>query len=353
LGAFESLIADFNIKEVFTNHDYEPYAVARDNEIASLLKKSGIGFSSFKDQVVFEKSDVVKTNGDPYTIFTPYSKIWKQKLAEQEPPHYNSEDYFSSFIKSGPFRFPALKQIGFNHTPNDFNSLDIDPSLIQNYDNTRNIPSVNGTSRLSVHLRFGTVSVRRLVKAALELNEQWLNELIWREFFMMILFHFPYVVSGCFKSRYDNINWRNDEKEFTAWCRGETGYAIVDAGMKELNQTGFMHNRVRMIVASFLTKHLLIDWRMGEAYFAEKLIDYELSSNNGNWQWAAGCGCDAAPYFRIFNPAEQTKRFDPDFIYIKKWIPGYRPGYLPEIVEHRFARNRALDTYKKTLTQPV
>ena len=352
-GAFESLISDFNIKEVFTNHDYEPYAIARDNEIASLLKKSGIGFSSFKDQVVFEKDEVVKPNGEPYTIFTPYSKIWKQKLAEQKIPHHNSEGHLSSFIQTGPFRFLSLKKIGFNHTSNNFNSLDIDPSVIQNYDNTRNIPSINGTSKLSVHLRFGTVSTRLLVKAALELNEQWLNELIWREFFMMILFHFPYVVSGCFKRRYDNINWRNDEKEFDAWCRGKTGYPIVDAGMRELNETGFMHNRVRMIVASFLTKHLLIDWRMGEVYFAEKLIDYELSSNNGNWQWAAGCGCDAAPYFRIFNPSEQTKRFDPHFIYIKKWIRGYRPGYLPEIVEHSFARNRALETYKKSLTEPV
>ena len=353
LGAFESLIADFNIKEVFTNHDYEPYGIARDNEIASLLKESGIGFSSFKDQVVFEKDEVVKPNGEPYTIFTPYSKTWKQKLAEQKIPHHNSENHLSSFIKTSPFRFPLLKQIGFNHTPNNFSSLDIDPSVIQNYDNTRNIPSINGTSKLSVHLRFGTVSTRLLVKAALELNEQWLNELIWREFFMMILFHFPYVVSGCFKRRYDNINWRNDEKEFEAWCRGETGYPIVDAGMRELNETGFMHNRVRMVVASFLTKHLLIDWRMGEAYFAEKLIDYELSSNNGNWQWAAGCGCDAAPYFRIFNPAEQTKRFDPDLIYIKKWISGYKPGYFPEIVEHSFARSRALNTYKKTLTEQV
>jgi len=353
LGAFESLISDFNINEVFTNHDYESYAIDRDNKIASLLKNSGIGFSSFKDQVVFEKDEVVKANGEPYTIFTPYSKIWKQKLAEQKIPHYNSESNLSAFIKTGPLRFPSLKQIGFNHTPNNFNSLDIDPSVIQNFDNTRNIPSINGTSRLSVHFRFGTVSTRLLVKAALELNEQWLNELIWREFFMMILFHFPYVVSGCFKRRYDNINWRNDKKEFEAWCRGETGYPIVDAGMRELNATGFMHNRVRMIVASFLTKHLLIDWRMGEAYFAEKLIDYELSSNNGNWQWAAGCGCDAAPYFRIFNPAEQAKKFDPNFIYIKKWIPDYRPGYLPEIIEHGFARRRALDTYKTSLAESV
>ena len=353
LNAFKKLVAEFDIKEVFTNHDYEPYAIARDNEVASFLKKSGIAFSSFKDQVVFEKDEVVKPNGEPYTIFTPYSKTWKQKLSDQKITDYNSAGHLGTFLKTPCFRFPSLKHIGFNQASYEFDSPNIDPSLIQNYQETRNTPSINGTSRLSVHLRFGTVSTRLLVKAALELNEQWLNELIWREFFMMILFHFPYVVSGCFKPRYDNSNWRNNEKEFDAWCRGETGYPIVDAGMRELNETGFMHNRVRMIVASFLTKHLLFDWRRGEAYFAEKLIDYELSSNNGNWQWAAGCGCDAAPYFRIFNPTEQTKRFDPYFIYIKKWIPDYKPGYLPEIVEHSFARRRALDTYKTTLTETV
>jgi len=353
LNAFKKLVTEFEIKEVFTNHDYEPYAIDRDNEVTSFLKKSGIVFSSFKDQVIFEKMEVVKSNGEPYTIFTPYSKIWKQKLSDQKITDYNSFLHLGAFLKTPSFRFPSLKQIGFNHTSYYFDSPDIDPTLIQNYHETRNIPSVNGTSRLSVHLRFGTVSIRLLVKAALELNEQWLNELIWREFFMMILFHFPYVVSGSFKRRYDNINWRNKEKEFEAWCRGETGYPIVDAGMRELNETGFMHNRARMIVASFLTKHLLIDWRKGEAYFAEKLVDYELSSNNGNWQWAAGCGCDAAKYFRIFNPAEQMKKFDPDFIYIKKWIPDYKPGYLPEIVEHSFARRRALDTYKTTLTESV
>lgn len=351
LNAFKKLILDFEVKEVFTNHDYEPYALKRDTEIAAYLKKSGVAFSSYKDQVMFEKDEVVKPNGEPYTIFTPYSKIWKQKFASQTINYFPSEKHMASFLKTAPLHFPTLSEMGFKKSSANISPPTIDTSVILNYHNTRNIPSVNGTSRLSVHLRFGTVSIRDLVKAAQELNESWLNELIWREFFMMILFHFPNVVSGCFKKKYDAINWRNDEKEFEFWCKGETGYAIVDAGMRELNETGFMHNRVRMVVASFLTKHLLIDWRMGEAYFAEKLIDYELSSNNGNWQWAAGCGCDAAPYFRIFNPAEQTKKFDPDFIYIKKWIPGYRPGYLPEIVEHRFARNRALNVYKKSLNE--
>ena len=349
LKAFQKLITEYEVKEVFTNHDYEPYAIERDKDIAALLKKSGIGFSTCKDQVIFEKSEVVKADGTPYTIFTPYSKIWKQKLAEQSIAAYDSENKTGSFLQTSPLHFPTLKEIGFNNVSYNIPEPVIDPSVILNYHATRNIPSINGTSRLSVHLRFGTVSVRQLVKLAVELNEQWLNELIWREFFMSILFHFPYSISGCFKKKYDNIKWRNDAKEFEAWCKGETGYPIVDAGMRELNETGFMHNRVRMIVASFLTKHLLTDWRMGEAWFAEKLFDYELSSNIGNWQWAAGCGCDAAPYFRIFNPAEQTKKFDPDFIYIKKWIHGYQPGYLPEMVEHSFARNRALEVFKKYL----
>ncbi len=351
LNAFKKLISEFEVKEVFSNQDYEPYALKRDMDIAAYLKNSGVAFSSYKDQVLFEKDEVVKPNGEPYTIFTPYSKIWKQKFALQTTNSFPSEKHVAAFLKTSPSHFPTLAEIGFKKSSTIISPATIDSSVILNYHNTRNIPSVNGTSRLSVHLRFGTVSIRDLVKAAHELNESWLNELIWREFFMMILFHFPNVVSGCFKKRYDAISWRNDEKEFESWCKGETGYAIVDAGMRELNETGFMHNRVRMIVASFLTKHLLIDWRMGEGYFAEKLLDYELSSNNGNWQWAAGCGCDAAPYFRIFNPAEQTKKFDPGFIYIKKWIPDYRPGYLPEIVEHRFARNRVLSVYKKSLNE--
>ena len=351
LNAFKQLVEEYKISEVFTNHDYEPYAIKRDDEIALFLKTKGIKFSTFKDQVIFEKNEVLKLDGKPYTVFTPYSRIWKQKLSEEKLPAYPSEKNVSAFLKKRPVPFPALKEMGFDHTPLVTPDKSIDPAVIQNYDNTRNIPGINGTSRLSVHLRFGTVSIRQLVKAAMELNEQWLNELIWREFFMMILFHFPRVVADCFKPKYNSIKWRNNEKEFALWCKGETGYPIVDAGMRELNETGFMHNRVRMIVAGFLTKHLLIDWRWGEAYFAEKLLDYELSSNNGNWQWSAGCGCDAAPYFRIFNPSEQTKRFDPDLIYIKRWIKNFKPGYLPAVVEHDFARKRALDMYKKSLNE--
>jgi deoxyribodipyrimidine photo-lyase len=353
LNAFKHLIEEYKISEVFTNHDYEPYAIKRDEEISRLLKENGIPFSSFKDQVIFEKNEVMKPDGKPYTIFTPYSKTWKAKLQPESLSSFPSEENIFSFLKTRPLRFHTLKEIGFTHTDYAVPHISIDPSIISDYHNTRNIPSVNGTSRLSVHLRFGTVSIRQLVKAAMELNEQWLNELIWREFFMMILFHFPYVVSGCFKPKYNHIKWRNNEKEFELWCRGETGYPIVDAGMRELNETGHMHNRVRMIVASFLTKHLLIDWRWGEAYFAEKLLDFELSSNNGNWQWAAGCGCDAAPYFRVFNPSEQTKRFDPDLIYIKKWINDLKPGYLPPIVEHDFARKRVLEVYKQSLNEDI
>jgi len=351
LKAFKQLAVEYKISEVFTNRDYEPYATKRDEEIAAWLKKQGIAFNTFKDQVIFEKDEVLKADGSPYTIFTPYSKIWKSKLTDEALNSFPSEKNFKSFLKTRPMRLHSLEEIGFNYTPYDLPDIAVDPSIIQDYHNTRNIPSVNGTSRLSTHLRFGTVSVRQLAKAATELNKQWLNELIWREFFMMILFHFPYVISSCFKPKYDNIKWRNDEKDFELWCKGETGYPIVDAGMRELNETGFMHNRVRMIVASFLTKHLLIDWRWGEAYFAEKLLDYELSSNNGNWQWAAGCGCDAAPYFRIFNPSEQTKRFDSELKYIKRWVKNYKPGYVGLIVEHEFARKRALEVYKRYLNE--
>ncbi len=351
INAFKTISESYTIKDVFANHDYEPYAIKRDLEISQWLKSKNMLFHSFKDQVIFEKSEVMKPDGKPYTIFTPYSKIWKRKLAEDKIKTFASEKLLSNLIKTKPFHFLALHEIGFETSDDEFSPTIIDSNLISNYHLTRNLPAVNGTSKLSIHLRFGTVSVRELAKVALELNEHWLNELIWREFFMMILFHFPFVITKCFKSKYENIPWRNNENEFKKWCDGETGYPIVDAGMRELNKTGFMHNRVRMVVASFLTKHLLIDWRWGEAYFAEKLLDYELSSNNGNWQWAAGCGCDAAPYFRIFNPSEQTKKFDTDMLYIKKWINNFTADYLPPIVEHTFARKRALEVFKKSLLE--
>lgn len=353
LEGFKTICSTFEVVSVFVNELYDPFDIQRDNEISTYLQASQISWNAFKDRVIFHRHDVMKNDGTPYSVFTPYSKIWKQKLAENGVPVYNSEKYLSNLLKINPFPFPTLEELGFEATSYPLVPKNIDPQIIRNYHNTRDIPSLDGTSRLSVSLRFGTVSVRQLVSRALEWNEVWLNELIWREFFMMILFHYPQVVHGSFKKKYQHIAWRNNEKEFDLWCKGETGYPIVDAGMRELNETGLMHNRVRMIVASFLTKHLLIDWRWGEAYFTEKLLDYELSSNNGNWQWAAGCGCDAAPYFRIFNPEEQTRKFDPELIYVRKWVKGYQPGYLKPIVEHTFARKRALLTYKKALEDPL
>ncbi|MGZ3865128.1 MAG: cryptochrome/photolyase family protein [Bacteroidia bacterium] len=347
--ALAEICKEYNVAQVITNHDYEPYAIERDEKIRQFLQKKEITFSTYKDQVIFEKTEITKADKTPYTIFTPYSRIWKQNFLKVKDQNFPSEKQFDNLLHTKPFYFSSLKEIGFKESGIKFSPSKTDKNIIKNYHLTRNFPSLDATTHLSVHLRFGTVSVRQLAKAASELNEQWLNELIWREFFMVILYNFPDVVTESFKKKYDKIKWRNNEKEFVLWCKGETGYPLVDAGMRELNETGFMHNRVRMVVASFLCKHLLIDWRWGEAYFAEKLLDYDLSANNGNWQWSAGSGCDAAPYFRVFNPHEQIKKFDPDYIYIKKWVKNYKPGYLPEIVEHSFARQRALDTYKKAL----
>lgn len=351
LNAFKIICDSFSVKEIFTNHDYEPYAIERDSKIEEWLQSKNISFHTFKDQVIFEKSEVVKPDGTPYTIFTPYSKIWKQKSTKEKIKTFPSENLLSNLFKTKPFHFPSLNEIGFENSDSEIPSIKINKKIVSSYHLTRNLPAINGTSKQSIHLRFGTISIRELTAISLQLNEQWLNELIWRDFFMMILFHFPHVTERSFKKKCENIAWRNNETEFKKWCAGETGYLIVDAGMRELNETGFMHNRVRMIVASFLTKHLLIDWRWGEAYFAEKLLDFDLSSNNGNWQWAAGCGCDAAPYFRIFNPTEQTKRFDPEMKYIRKWIPDFNSAYLSPIVEYNFARKRALEVFKKSLRE--
>ena len=347
--AFEHLSDEFIVKGVYANHDYEPYAIDRDSKIKEVLENKGIPFYTYKDQVIFEKSEVMKSDGTPYTVFTPFSKRWKERYTQQKPDHYPSEALFTKYLKMDVFPFPSLETIGFEETEEDYPELNISEELIRNYHETRNLPALKGTSQASVHLRFGTISIRHLVKLAIQWNDQWLNELIWREFFMMILFHFPQVVNSSFKKKYDQIPWRNDEKEFQMWCRGKTGYPIVDAGMRQLNESGWMHNRVRMIAAGFLCKHLLIDWRWGESYFAQKLLDYELSSNNGNWQWAAGSGCDAAPYFRIFNPEAQTLKFDPKLKYIKTWIKDHQADYLTPIVKHDFARKRALLVYKNAL----
>jgi Deoxyribodipyrimidine photolyase len=337
-------------KAVYTNHDYEPYARKRDGEVKNILEGRGIVFKTFKDQVIFEKDEVVKDDGKPYTVFTPFSRKWKAKLTAFYTKSYPTEKYFKHFIKIKPLPFPSLKEIGFEETGASFPERVVRQSIIEHYDKQRNFPAIAGTTRLSVHLRFGTVSIRKLAQVALKKNEVWLNELIWRDFYHMILWHFPQVETRAFKPTYDRIEWRNNPKEFDAWCNGHTGYPIVDAGMRELNETGFMHNRVRMIVASFLTKHLLIDWRWGEAYFAKKLLDFDLAANNGGWQWAASSGCDAAPYFRVFNPDLQTEKFDPKREYIKKWVPEVDTlNYPKPIVDHKFARERVLKTYKEAL----
>ena len=337
-------------RAVYTNQDYEPYARERDDTIRTLLAKKDIAFHTYKDQVIFEKDEVVKDDGKPYTVFTPYSRKWKARLTPFYLQRYPVEKYTGGFKKIKHQPFPTLEDLGFHPTGTSFPERVIRTGIIEKYDRQRDFPAIPGTTRLSVHLRFGTVSIRTLCQVAQQKNQVWLNELIWREFYAMILWHFPQVQTESFKPKYDRIAWRNDPVEFERWCNGQTGYPIVDAGMRELNTTGFMHNRVRMITASFLTKHLLIDWRWGEAYFGQKLLDYDLASNNGGWQWAAGSGCDAAPYFRVFSPALQTKKFDPDHVYIKKWVPEYQTdAYARPVVEHALARQRALNTYKKGL----
>lgn len=346
---YQKLFSDYSVNAVYTNHDYEPYSKQRDSDISDLLKEHGSSFHTFKDQCIFEKGEVLKDDEKPYTVYTPYAKKWKLRANSFYLKSYPTENYFENFLNFEAPHFPMLEEIGFEKTDVSVPSTEVELAVIKNYHNTRDIPSLHGTSRLSVHLRFGTISIRKLAKMASETNEKFLNELIWRDFYMMILWHFPNV-KGAFKPKYDQVEWERNEQHFEAWCKGETGYPIVDAGMRELNETGWMHNRVRMIVASFLTKHLLLDWRWGEAYFAKKLLDFELSSNNGGWQWAAGSGCDAAPYFRVFNPELQTKKFDPDLKYIKKWVPEFQElTYARPIVEHKFARNRALERYKLAL----
>lgn len=350
LDVFQQLCEHYHIESVYTNHDYEPQAIQRDQQVTEFLQKKGIAFHSFKDQVIFERSEVTKDDGLPYTVFTPYMKKWKSKMNDFYLRSYPNSKYFSSLFVCSPLPMLDLSSIGFEGTIPQVKVPQLEEGLIRKYKEQRDFPAIAGTSRMSLHLRFGTVSIRELARKALAWNDQWLNELIWREFYMQILFHFPHVVSGAFKKQYDRIPWRNNEQEFDAWCKGNTGYPIVDAGMRELNETGFMHNRVRMITASFLVKHLLIDWKWGEAYFAEKLLDFDLSANNGGWQWAASSGCDAAPYFRVFNPSEQTKRFDPQFNYIRKWVPEFEQlNYPAPIVDHKMARERVLNTYKKAL----
>lgn len=347
LEILETITEQYDVRGVYCNRDYEPQAIKRDELMDSYLKERGIQFNTYKDQVIFEKSDIVKDDGTPYSVYTPYSKKWKSLLV---PPNYASATVsLEHFYQTNPLKIKALEILGFQKTDIIFEKPNLELSIINNYDEKRDFPGLDHTTHLGIALRFGTISIRSCVAFALKYNEIWLSELIWREFFMQILYHYPRVVTDSFKTKYDSIAWRNNEAEFRLWCLGKTGYPIVDAGMRQLNETGFMHNRVRMITASFLCKHLLIDWRWGEAYFAQKLVDYDLAANNGNWQWVAGCGCDAAPYFRIFNPTAQTLKFDADLSYIKTWNPDYDKSIQIPIVLHEEARERALRVYKQAL----
>ena len=351
---FSRLMEKYAVSNVYTNEDYEPYARERDREIAVLLKNKGSGFHSFKDQVIFSRDEILKNDGSPYSIFTPYSEKWKARLNESPGLHlktFPSERLMNKSFQQEIKSMPTLGSMGFSSSDINFPSPATDTELISQYAQARDFPGLDATSHLGIHLRFGTISIRRLVAEAMRLSGVFLNELIWRDFYQMILWHFPELGKGrSFKPVYENISWRNNEQEFECWCNGKTGYPLVDAGMRQLNETGFMHNRVRMVTASFLSKHLLIDWRWGESYFAEKLLDYDLASNNGGWQWAAGCGCDAAPYFRIFNPSLQQKKFDPDGSYIKRWLPEFQElNYPLPMMEHGFARTRAIETYRKAL----
>ncbi len=352
LQVWQDLTEKFNIEAVYANHDYEPYARERDILVQDFLQSKSIPFYTYKDQVIFEKDELLKADKTPYTVYTPYMKKWRATLDMQQLNSFPSEKLVYNFYKQ-PYPFPKLQDIGFISDPDfEFPQKEISPKIIQEYQKKRDIPAVQGTSRLSMHLRFGTRSVRELIRKAFTLSETWVNEMIWREFYMMILWHFPHVTEKAFKPEYDNIVWENNPEHFELWCQGKTGYPLVDAGMRELNATGYMHNRARMVTASFLIKDLLIDWRWGEKYFAEKLLDFELASNNGGWQWVAGSGCDGSPYFRVFNPILQQQKFDPKMEYIKKWIPEYgTPDYPAPIIEHEFAKNRALERYSEVLPQ--
>jgi len=354
LEAFKQLLSNYRIEKVFTNHDYEQYAIDRDEQIKNLLQQHNASLHTFKDQVIFEKDEVLKDDGKPYTVFTPFSNKWKARLTAFHLKEYPTEKYFNNFYKQSPITIPTLESIGFKAVDKPFPGKDLNLAIVAKYKEQRNFPAIRGTSQLGVHLRFGTVSVREIARLSRDKSETFLNELIWRDFYHSILWQFPHVRRGeAFKKEYEQIEWVNNEADFEKWCEGKTGYPIVDAGMRELNETGYMHNRVRMIVASFLTKHLLIDWRWGELYFAKKLLDFDYAANNGGWQWAAGSGCDAAPYFRIFNPSLQTEKFDKDLKYIRKWIPELDSFDYPQpIINHEFARKRVLEVYSKALKEP-
>ena len=341
---WKELLTDKTFSGIYVNRDYEPYARERDKQVYKYCEVNGISYCSFKDQVIFERKEVVKDDGKPYTVYTPFKKKWRSHFCKEMINEAKVDLTREKFIQKQN-NIPSLEEIGFKRS--SITVKDYTLHIVRDYDLTRNNPAADKTSYLSVHLRFGTISIREIIRQTIDLNDTFVDELIWREFFMQILFHFPDVITNNFRRKYDGIQWRNNELEFKKWCDGNTGYPMVDAGMRQLNKTGYMHNRVRMVVASFLCKHLLVDWKWGEAYFAEKLLDYELSSNNGNWQWAAGSGCDASPYFRVFNPTSQQEKFDPKLIYIRRWIDDIDELTYPQpIVDHKMARERAIKTYK-------
>jgi len=347
---WQEILERFEVRAVTINHDHELYAIVRDQAVADLLRARSIPVRSCKDISIFERDEVVKDDNGPYTVFTPYARKWKVQFRPEMLDAFTSEAHADRYWQTPILPCPSLADLGFENTDLVTLPTTVPDELLRNYHINRDVPAVDGTSRISTHLRFGTVSIRALMRKAMSISSKYADELIWREFYMQVLYHHPNATVRPIKPAYNNIVWRNNEEEFGAWCEGRTGYPLVDAGMRELLATGLMHNRVRMVVASFLTKHLLIDWRWGEAWFAAKLLDFELSSNNGGWQWASGSGCDAAPYFRIFNPHLQLQRFDPQLKYVKRWVPEHgSANYVQEVVVHDVARERALEAYKKAL----
>lgn len=347
---WKTLLQNLRVAAVYANEDYEPYARIRDKKAENYLGEQGIPFYLYPDQLIFRPGEILKEDGTPYTVYTPFQKKWRTHWQMNPPAHYPSEQHLDKLLQTNPLPGISLDETGFTYTEYEVGDMDPDVHLLKEYASVRDLPALDATSRIGPHLRFGTVSVRKLLEKGMLWSETWVNELIWREFFMHILYHFSHLPENAFKPAYDRILWRNDPGDFELWCQGRTGYPLVDAGMRQLNSTGFMHNRVRMVTASFLVKHLLIDWRWGEAWFAAKLLDFELSSNNGNWQWAAGSGCDAAPYFRIFNPITQQKKFDPEMKYIRRYIPEIQTDKYPRpVVEHRDARDRCLQTFQAAL----
>ncbi len=387
--AIPELARTLGVRAVYANHDYEPQAIERDAAVSALLAEAGIAFNTRKDQVIFEKSEVLTRTGTPFTVFTPYKNAWLAKLEPFFLKAYPVEKYAANLASGPKSPMPSLEALGFTRT--NLAALAIPTGTsgalrllaefsarIGKYAERRDYPSMKGPSYLSVHLRFGTASIREVATLAVGSKSKgaavWLSELIWRDFYFMILAHHPHVAQDPFRREYGTIEWDDREDLFLAWCEGRTGYPLVDAAMAQLNQTGYMHNRLRMVTASFLTKDLGIDYRRGERYFADQLNDFDLAANNGGWQWAASTGCDAQPYFRIFNPITQSERFDPAGAFIRRYLPslahvpeefihapwrmsaseqsaaGCRIGldYAAPVVDHALARVRTLERYGKT-----